>query len=843
VENFFGQSIKSVQTDGGGEFIPVQKLLISHGISYRQTCPHTHHQNGSVERKLRHIVDTGLALLAHSHVPLKFWDDAFDTACYLINRLPSINSVKSPFELLFHKSPDFKLLKVFGCECWPYLRPYNSHKLSFRSLSCVFLGYSKPHVGYKCLHIPTGRIYVARHVTFNETMFPFQVSSMPTPSMSPTSTILPTNLRVQPVFPHSSFHQPTLSPSPPLMTSPPLELSPTLSPPHSSMSSPPPLVSSNNTINTPAHNRLSTTNSSPTPLSPNPPSPASSPPVEPPPRTHLMVTRAQNNIHQPKRYTDGSVKYPLPRAYTASLVCNEIEPTSYTQAAKDVKWRAAMAEEFNALIKTGTWTLVPKTSSMNVVGAKWVFRIKRKADGCIERYKARLVAKGFHQREGVDFFETYSPVVKPITVRAMLSLAVSAGWDIKQVDVSNAFLHGHLQETVYMSQPPGFVHPMYPDAVCLLKKALYGLKQAPRAWYHRFSSRLLELGFYGSKSDNSLFIYKSDSITIFALVYVDDIILTGSHTSAINELIHTLSRDFPMKDLGDLHYFLGVSVTRVTNGLHLSQSRYISDILTRTKMSTAKPISSPMAANSSLSKFSGSSFGDITLYRSTVGALQYLSLTRPDIAFAVSKVSQFMHDPRDIHWSAVKRILRYLKFTIDHGLLIRKCSSTQLFAYSDADWAGCPDDRKSTSGYCVFLGSNILSWSSKKQPTVSRSSTEAEYKAVANAAAELLWIQALFRDLGVFLQQAPVLFCDNIGATYLTSNPAYHARTKHIEIDYHFVRDRVASKTLVVKFLSSKDQLADALTKPLASHRFHQLKSNLNVCSPTLRLRGCNETN
>jgi hypothetical protein len=219
--------------------------------------------------------------------------------------------------------------------------------------------------------------------------------------------------------------------------------------------------------------------------------------------------------------------------------------------------------------------------------------------------------------------------------------------------VSNAFLHGHLQETVYMSQPPGFVHPMYPDAVCLLKKALYGLKQAPCAWYHRFSSRLLELGFYGSKSDNSLFIYKSDSVTIFALVYVDDIILTGSHTSAINELIHTLSRDFPMKDLGDLHYFLGVFVTRVTNGLHLSQSRYISDILTRTKMSTAKPISSPMAANSSLSKFSGSSFGDITLYRSTVGALQYLSLTRPDIAFAVSKVSQFMHDPRDIHWSTV----------------------------------------------------------------------------------------------------------------------------------------------------------------------------------------------
>jgi len=193
-----------------------------------------------------------------------------------------------------------------------------------------------------------------------------------------------------------------------------------------------------------------------------------------------------------------------------------------------------MTEEFNALIKTGTWTLVPKTSSMNIVGAKWVFCIKRKADGSIERYKARLVAKGFHQQEGNDYFETYSPVVKPIIIRTVLSLAVSASWCIKQVDVSNAFLHGHLQETVYMSQPPGFVNPMHPDAVCLLKKALYGLKQAPRALYKRLSSCLLELGFQGSKSDNSLFIFKSASVTILALVYVDDLILTGSSLDSID---------------------------------------------------------------------------------------------------------------------------------------------------------------------------------------------------------------------------------------------------------------------------------------------------------------------
>jgi hypothetical protein len=283
--------------------------------------------------------------------------------------------------------------------------------------------------------------------------------------------------------------------------------------------------------------------------------------MTPPTHMHPMVTRAQNNIHQPKRYNDGTIRYPLPRVYTASLICDDVKPTSYSQAAKNVKWRDSMAKEFNALIKTGMWTLVPKTSSMNIVSAKWVFRIKRKADDSIERYKARLVAKGFHQQECVDYFETYSPAVKFIAIRTVLFLAVSgisAGWCIKQVDVSNDFLHGHLQETIYMSQPPGFVNLMHPDAVCLLKKALYSLKQAPRTWYHRLSSCLLELGFQGSKSDSSLFIFKSASVTILALVYVDDLIITGSSLDAIDELIHNLSRDFPMKDLGELNFFIWI---------------------------------------------------------------------------------------------------------------------------------------------------------------------------------------------------------------------------------------------------------------------------------------------
>jgi len=420
----------------------------------------------------------------------------------------------------------------------------------------------------------------------------------------------------------------------------------------------------------------------------------------------------------------------------------------------------------------------------------------------------------------------------------VLSIAVSAGWEIWQVDVSNAFLHGLLQEMVYMAQPPGFQHPQYPTAVCKLRKAIYGLKQAPRAWFSRLSAWLIDLKFTSSKSDSSLFIYKAHGVTIFVLIYVDDIIITGSHSMAITQLINDLHSSFALKDLSRLNFFLGVEATWHQDGLHLSQQRYINDLLTKTNMLLAKPISTPLSASTILSRFEGSTITDPTLYRSTVGSLQYLSLTRPDIAYAVNKVSQFIQDPRESRWSAVKRILRYLKSTISYYFCIYKNSSKQLTAYSDSDWASCPDDRRSTSGYCVLLGKNILSWSSKKQPTVSRSSTESEYKAVANAAAELAWIQSLLSELGVTSPHRPVLHCDNIGATYLTSNPLYHARTKHIEIDYHFVRDMVAKKLLDVCFISGKDQLVDVLTKPLPVVRFGMLRSNLNVHPPTSSLRG-----
>jgi hypothetical protein len=343
-----------------------------------------------------------------------------------------------------------------------------------------------------------------------------------------------------------------------------------------------------------------------------------------------MLTRGKRGFRQPKVRLDLHVAplSPVPKSYRGALA--------------DQNWRAAMSEEFSALQKNNTWDLVPRPSGANIVTGKWVYRHKFRSDGSLERYKARWVLRGFTQRPGIDFDETFSPVVKPATIRTVLTVALFHRWPVHQLDVKNAFLHGTLDETVYCVHPAGFVDSSRPDHVCRLNKSLYGLKQAPRAWYSRFATHILSFGFVSAKSDTSLFIYQHGNDTIYLLLYVDDIVLTASSASLLQWVITALQQEFSMTDLDPLHHFLGLTVTRHPNGFHLSQRQYILEVLERAGMIDCKPCSTPVDTNGKLSGTDGPPVDDPTHYRGLAGALQYITFTRPDISYVVQQVCLHM---------------------------------------------------------------------------------------------------------------------------------------------------------------------------------------------------------
>ncbi|XP_071728750.1 uncharacterized mitochondrial protein AtMg00810-like [Rutidosis leptorrhynchoides] len=388
-----------------------------------------------------------------------------------------------------------------------------------------------------------------------------------------------------------------------------------------------------------------------------------------------------------------------------------------------------------------------------------------------------------------------------------------------------------------MEQPPGFIDQRFPSHVCRLKKALYGLKQAPRAWFQRLSNFLIQLGFSCSRADPSLFVYKKGSCLIYLLVYVEDLIITGNHSSTIRKFISHLNEEFFIKDLGHLSYFLGLEVIYIKSGLFLSQTKYTHDILVRAGLVYSKPAATPLATAESFTS-DGSPFRDPTFYRSLVSALQYLTITRPDISYAVNQVSQFLQEPTTEHFQAVKRIIRYVKGTLLYGLSFHHASKHLLLGYSNADWARCIEARRSTYGYSIFLGDNLISWSAKKQPIVARSSCESEYRALANTAAEIVWITHLLRELYVLPPERPTILCDNKSAIFLTRYPVSNKRSKHIDIDYHFVRELISSGKLYTKFVPTTLQLADIFTKSLPRLLFESFRSKLHVGPPPVRLRG-----
>ncbi|KAI3673709.1 hypothetical protein L6452_39837 [Arctium lappa] len=768
----------------------VRKIFDDNGTFHRFSCPYTPQQNGRAERKHRHIVETGLAMLFNAHVPGSYWVDAFTSATFIINRLPTpLLKNKSPFQLLFNQDPQYENFRTYGCQVFPYLRDYSQHKLAPRSIPCIFIGYSSQHKGYQCLDPTTSRVFVTRHARFNEMVFPSTITN-DSPHVPPLPNFMASDQTHQDHMPDPNpEHEPIAeAPSSPVQDAQQPDH-------HVSINQPPPVISDS---------------------------------------AHPMITRSKVGTFKPKHRAD------LASLTTHSLrvaLTSTTEPRGFKTAAKDPKWMAAMHEELQALQQNQNWTLVPRPSSTNTVGSKWVYRIKYHSDGAIERYKARLVAQGYTQIPSLDYSHMFSPVVKAATVRIVLSLAVLNNWKLHQLDVKNAFLNGTLDETVFMEQPPGFTNPQFPNHVCKLSKALYGLKQAPHAWFQHLSTFLLSYGFTCSRADTSLFVLTRDSCIMYLLVYVDDLILTGNDETTITTFISRLNHEFAIKDLGDLNYFLGLEVAYMDNGLFLTQSKYASDILKKADLYDSKPVSTPLPPHASFTT-DGLPFKDPTLYRSLVGALQYLTITRPDLSYVVNQVSQFLKAPTADHFQSVKRILRYVKGTISFGLTYSRPHTNSIHGYSDADWARCLDTRRSTYGYSIYLGENIVSWSAKKQPTVSRSSCESEYRVMANTAAEIVWITHLLRELHALPPDRPTLLCDNKSALFMTQNPVSHKRAKHIDLDYHFIRELVSSDKFFTKFVPTNLQVADIITKSLLLPQFETFRTMLRLGPSPFRLKG-----
>lgn len=520
------------------------------------------------------------------------------------------------------------------------------------------------------------------------------------------------------------------------------------------------------------------------------------------------------------------------------------EPKSYEEAVQLKIWRESMKDEIDAFERNKTFSIVDLPPGKEAIGNMCLYKYKYGADGTIKRCKSRLVALGNRQVEGVDFTETFAPVAKMSTIRSLLRVIAGKGWFVHQMDVQNAFLHGELNEEVYMKLPQGFA-ASDPNKACRLHKAVYGLKQAPRCWYAKLSDALTEYGFKHSYEDYSLFMFTKGHIEIRVLIYVDDLLICGNDMDILNKFKKYLGRCFHMKDLGKLKYFLGIEVGRGAEGFMITQRKYTLDLVAEVGLLGAKPCATPMEQHHKLGREDrqGEDASPFIIhgekYRRLVGKLIYLSITRPDISNSVHILAQFMQTPRETHWEAALRVVRYLKRTAGQGVLLSLSPDLRLSVYCDADWSSCPTSRRSLSAYVAMVGDSPISWRTQKQDVVSHSSAEAEYRSMAEASREIKWLRRLLRDIGSPDTEPVRLFCDSKSAIYIATSPVFHQRTKHVESDCHQVRDSIKAGLISTVHVRTNEQLADVLTKALGRVQFEKLLSKMRVKNYHLpKLRG-----
>ncbi|KAL9420128.1 hypothetical protein AB3S75_037830 [Citrus x aurantiifolia] len=864
VETQFQTKIQVFRSDNGKEYFNqiLGSFFLEKGIVHHSSCNDTPQQNGIAERKNKHLLEVARSLMFTTKVPKYLWGEAILTATYLINRMPSrVLNFQPPLTVFKKFFPMTRLtsdlpLKVFGCVAFVHIHNHNRDKLDPRAVKCVFLGYSPTQKGYKCFDPNKQKYFVTMDVTFFESQSFFNPPLQGGKGNEDSVFELDMNTNGEANIETEIFNPNTLNKEDRRIT---------LVPEHKTditiidetrfnderlfgktytrekriQSKKDAVILPQRHESDPIPDPKNIDSENPGTISKFIESKSLSiPQVHYDPLDLPIALRkgikscTQHPLSNFVSYKNLSSSY---HTFVSQLSSVDI-PKSIQEALKVPEWKKAVREEMEALEKNRTWEMVYLPKGKLIVGCKWIFTVKYNSDGSLERYKARLVAKGFTQTYGVDYQETFAPVAKLNTIRILLSVAVNLEWPLFQLDVKNAFLNGELEEEVYMGAPPGF-EDKFGGKVCKLKKSLYGLKQSPRAWFERFTRFVRKEGYSQGQSDHTMFVKHTDGGKMAVLiVYVDDIILTGSDGDEMSRLKKHLASEFEIKDLGPLRYFLGMEVARSRMGISVSQRKYVLDLLEETGMSGCRPSDTPVDPNQKLREVSDGVPVDKGRYQRLVGKLIYLSHTRPDIAFAVSAVSQYMHSPYVEHLEAVHKILKYLKSTPGRGLLFKKSDQRSVEVFTDADWAGSISDRRSTSGYCTFLWGNLITWRSKKQNVVARSSTEAEFRAMANGVCEVLWIKRVLGELRLDIEAPMRLFCDNKSAISIANNPVQHDRTKHIEIDRHFIKEKLENGVICMSFIPSEQQTADVLTKGHFRPKFESFIDKLgmiNIYAPT----------
>ena len=769
-EKFFADvapygKVKRIRSDNGSEFMnkEFKSLLRTKGIKHETSCPYSPHQNGTVERSWRSLFEMARCLLLEAKLPKEFWTYAVMTAAYTRNRCYNNRLGKTPLEAFIGKRPDVSNMHIFGTKCYGYVQ--NAKKLDARSKKGIFVGYDRDSPAYLVYYPESNKVERVRCVKFLE-------QSIYAPETVDDEILLPTP-------------QTTVDTDQP----------------------------QNDSVVTPGSEDVTEDNQADSSQQGRYPKRTRNKPK------HLEEFVLDGNLEDITSYT---VDY----CYRVANI-----PTTYSEALKSneaTKWQKAMDDEMTALTENETYELVTPPEGRQIVGGRWVFAVKTGPNGQ-ETHKARYVAKGYSQIADIDYQETFAPTARMSSVRMLLQKAVQNDMITHQMDVKTAYLNAPIDCDIYMEQPKGFETrgANGEKLVCKLKKSLYGLKQSGRNWNNMLHNYLLNEKFSQSSADPCVYVRNSESGCTILIVWVDDIIISATSTDLLCSVKENLCRRFKMKDLGKLSWFLGTEFKCDANSIEMNQTQYIDKVLSKFEMAECKPKSTPCALGIEKECDESRDLPDPGLYRAIVGSLIYVMTgTRPDLCYAVTRLSQAMSRPTQLDLSMAKHVLRYLKGSREQGLkFVKSQTSLKLAGFCDSNWGASVKDRRSITGYNFELTDKgpLISWKSRKQQTVALSTCEAEYISLANAVQEAKFLKQLCKDMNIVSDDV-LINVDNQGAINLAKNPVNHQRSKHIDIKYHFIRSEIQKGNVRLQYVTTEDNVADIFTKPATKAKLEKFK-------------------